>query len=117
MDIQIGINIRRLRMERGMTQEQLPAWQAPIDKEALFERDSKGYRYWNARNAYGLWQVVAMKLAWTVRYDPELAVTDSVLADCLQSTYGTLDPAAWEADRLLHSPHRGMAACAGMRHT
>ncbi len=45
----------------------------------------------------------------------ELAVTDAVLADCLQSTYGTLDPAAWEADRLLHSPHRRWPPCAATK--
>ncbi len=39
-----------------------------------------------------------------------LAEQDAVLADCLCGVYGTQDPAAWEAHRLLHSPHTATAA-------
>ncbi len=45
-----------------------------------------------------------------LRHLAELASADTALADCLHAVYGNRNPAAYEADRLLHSPHEGTAA-------
>ena len=52
----------------------LPAWHAPMVKEQLFRKDSSEYRYWNKKNSYDLMDVMALKLARTIRFDPALSV-------------------------------------------
>jgi len=56
----------------------LPAWYAPIAKEQLFDRDTYEFRYWNRKNCYGLMDVMAIKLARTVRFDPILSVSEKM---------------------------------------
>ena len=153
----------------------LPAWHAPIVKEQLFDKNTSEYRYWNKKNCYGLMDVMAIKLARIIRFDPtlstdekikhiesmaeefaemgskqnlaffcigeqavcavlaemltvengsvddvvrirekqfvamekmmKLAENDSVLKEQIHSTYKTNDMVAWQANRLLSSPH------------
>ena len=56
----------------------LPAWHAPIMKEQLFGKDSSEYRYWNKKNCYGLMDVMSIKLARIIRFDPTLSVTEKI---------------------------------------
>lgn len=51
---------------------QLPSWSAPIAKEQLFPKGSPEFRYWNKKNCYGLTDVMAIKLARIIQYDPSL---------------------------------------------
>ncbi len=56
----------------------LPAWHAPIMKEQLFGKDTAEYRYWNKKNCYGLMDVMSIKLARIIRFDPALSVTEKI---------------------------------------
>ena len=56
----------------------LPAWHAPIMKEQLFSKDTAEYRYWNKKNCYGLMDVMSIKLARIIRFDPTLSVTEKI---------------------------------------
>lgn len=56
----------------------LPAWHAPIVKEQLFGKDTAEYRYWNKKNCYGLMDVMSIKLARIIRFDPTLSVTEKI---------------------------------------
>ena len=56
----------------------LPAWHAPIMKEQLFGKDTTEYRYWNKKNCYGLMDVMSIKLARMIRFDPTLSVTEKI---------------------------------------
>ena len=56
----------------------LPAWHAPIMKEQLFGKDTAEYRYWNKKNCYGLMDVMSIKLARVIRFDPTLLVADKI---------------------------------------
>ena len=56
----------------------LPAWHAPIMKEQLFGKDSAEYRYWNKKNCYGLMDVMSIKLARIIRFDPMLSVAEKI---------------------------------------
>ena len=56
----------------------LPAWHAPIMKEQLFGKDTIEYRYWNKKNCYGLMDVMSIKLARIIRFDPTLSVTEKI---------------------------------------
>jgi len=56
----------------------LPAWHAPIVKEQLFEKDTAEYRYWNKKNCYGLMDVMSIKLARIIWFDPTLSVTEKI---------------------------------------
>ena len=56
----------------------LPSWHAPIVKEQLFEKDTAEYRYWNKKNCYGLMDVMSIKLACIIRFDPTLSVTEKI---------------------------------------
>ena len=56
----------------------LPAWYAPIMKEQLFGKDTAEYRYWNKKNCYGLMDVMSIKLARIVRFDPMLSVAEKI---------------------------------------
>jgi transcriptional regulator with XRE-family HTH domain len=56
----------------------LPAWHAPIVKEQLFGKDTVEYRYWNKKNCYGLMDVMSIKLARTIRFDPTLSVAEKI---------------------------------------
>ena len=56
----------------------LPAWHAPIMKEQLFSKDTAEYRYWNKKNCYGLMDVMSIKLARIIRFDPALSVTEKI---------------------------------------
>ena len=56
----------------------LPAWHAPIMKEQLFGKDTAEYRYWNKKNCYGLMDVMSIKLARMIRFDPTLSVTEKI---------------------------------------
>lgn len=56
----------------------LPTWQAPMIKEQLFAKDTPEYRYWNKRNCYGLNDVMSIKLARIIRFDPELTVAEKI---------------------------------------
>ena len=60
----------------------LPAWYAPIVKEQLFRKDTAEYRYWNKKNCYGLMDVMAIKLARIIRFDPTLSVAEKI--ECLE---------------------------------
>lgn len=56
----------------------LPAWHAPIIKEQLFGKDTAEYRYWNKKNCYGLMDVMSIKLARIIRFDPTLTVMEKI---------------------------------------
>lgn len=56
----------------------LPAWHAPIVKEQLFEKNTTEYRYWNKKNCYGLMDVMSIKLARSILYDPSLSVAEKI---------------------------------------
>lgn len=56
----------------------LPAWHAPIVKEQLFGKDTAEYRYWNKKNCYGLMDVMSIKLARIIRFDPTLSVAEKI---------------------------------------
>ncbi len=56
----------------------LPAWHAPIMKEQLFGKDTTEYRYWNKKNCYGLMDVMSIKLARIIRFDPTLFVAEKI---------------------------------------
>ena len=56
----------------------LPAWHAPIMKEQLFGKDTTEYRYWNKKNCYGLMDVLSVKLARIIRFDPTLSVAEKI---------------------------------------
>ena len=61
----------------------LPAWYAPIVKEQLFGKDTAEYRYWNKKNCYGLMDVMSIKLARIICFDPTLSVAEKI--ECLES--------------------------------
>lgn len=50
----------------------LPSRQASAMKEQLFGKETAEYRYWNRRNCYGLMDEMSIKLARTVRFDPDI---------------------------------------------
>ena len=56
----------------------LPAWYAPIVKEQLFGKDTAEYRYWNKKNCYGLMDVMSIKLARIIRFNPTLSVAEKI---------------------------------------
>ena len=56
----------------------LPIWHAPIMKEQLFGQDTAEYRYWNKKNCYGLMDVMSIKLARIIRFDPTLSVAEKI---------------------------------------
>lgn len=56
----------------------LPAWHAPIMKEQLFGKDTTEYRYWNKKNCYGLMDVMSIKLARIIRFDPMLSIAEKI---------------------------------------
>lgn len=56
----------------------LPAWCAPVVKEQLFGKDTPEYRYWNKKNCNGLMDVMSIKLARTIRFDPSLAIVEKI---------------------------------------
>lgn len=56
----------------------LPTWHAPIMKEQLFGKDTAEFRYWNKKNCYGLMDVMSIKLARIIRFDPMLSVTEKI---------------------------------------
>lgn len=72
----------KLLHAQGKTEEalqlltMLPAWHAPFMKEQLFEKGTEEYRTWNKRNYIGLLDVMAIKAARTVRYEPSLSVKE-----------------------------------------
>ena len=61
----------------------LPTWHAPIVKEQLFGKDTAEYRYWNKKNCYGLMDVMSIKLARIICFDPTLSVAEKI--ECLES--------------------------------
>lgn len=52
----------------------LPAWYVPMIKEQLFGKDTAEYRYWNKKNCYCLIDVMSIKFARIIRFDPALYV-------------------------------------------
>ena len=58
--------------------DHLSAWQAPVLKEGLFSTDTPEFRHWNKRNCYGLMDVISIKLARIIRFDPALSVTEKI---------------------------------------
>lgn len=56
----------------------LPEWHAPIMKEQLFAKDTSEYRYWNKKNCYGFMDVMSIKLARVIRFDPALTVDQKI---------------------------------------
>ena len=56
----------------------LPGWQAQILKEQLFGKDTPQFRYWNKKNCYGLMDVMSIKLARIIRFDPDLTVAEKI---------------------------------------
>ena len=56
----------------------LPAWHAPMVKEQLFAKDTDEYRYWNKKNCYGLMDVMSIKLARIIRFDPTLSIDEKI---------------------------------------
>ena len=56
----------------------LPAWHAPMVKEQLFAKDTDEYRYWNKKNCYGLMDVMSIKLARMIRFDPALSIDEKI---------------------------------------
>ena len=60
------------------TLSKLPAWYAPMVKEQLFGKNTAEYRYWNKKNCYGLMDVMSIKLARMIRFDPALSVAEKM---------------------------------------
>ena len=58
--------------------DHLSAWQAPVLKEGLFSTDTPEFRHWNKRNCYGLMDVLSIKLARIIRFDPTLSVLEKI---------------------------------------
>lgn len=58
--------------------DHLSAWQSPVSKESLFSTDTAEFRYWNKRNCYGLMDVLSIKLARIIRFDPSLSVAQKI---------------------------------------
>ena len=56
----------------------LPAWHSPMVKEQLFDKDSPEFRYWNKKNCYGLMDVMSIKLARIIRFDPSLSAEEKL---------------------------------------
>ncbi len=56
----------------------LPAWHAPMVKEQLFAKDTDEYRYWNKKNCYGLMDVMSIKLARMIRFDPTFSIDEKI---------------------------------------
>lgn len=56
----------------------LSAWHAPMIKEQLFAKDTSEYRYWNKKNCYDLMDVMSIKLARIIRFDPTLSVAEKI---------------------------------------
>ncbi len=56
----------------------LPVWQASMVKEQLFGKDTAEYRYWNKKNCYGLLDLMSIKLARIIRFDPTLSVAEKI---------------------------------------
>ena len=56
----------------------LPSWYAPIVKECLFGKDTAEFRYWNKKNCFGLMDVLAVKLARIIRFDPSLSIAEKI---------------------------------------
>jgi len=56
----------------------LPIWYSPMVKEQLFGKDTAEYRYWNKKNCYGLMDVMSIKLARIIRFDPTLSITEKL---------------------------------------
>ncbi len=56
----------------------LPSGYAEQAKEALFEKSSAEYRYWNQRNCYSYVDSMARKLARTIRFDPSLSSNEKI---------------------------------------
>lgn len=56
----------------------LPAWHAPMVKEQLFRKDTAEYRYWNKKNCYSLMEVMSIKLARIIRFDPALSIAEKI---------------------------------------
>lgn len=57
----------------------LPGWQAQIPKEQLFGKNTPEFRYWNKKNCYGLMDVMSIKLARIIRFDPNLTVAEKIV--------------------------------------
>lgn len=60
------------------TLSNLPSWHAPMVKEQLFGRDTPEFLYWNRKNCYGLLDMMAIKLARIVRFDPTLTIAEKI---------------------------------------
>ena len=80
-----AINMKaKLLHAQGNTEEaldllsRLPAWHAPIVKEQLFGKNTPEFRYWNKKNCYGLMDVMSIKLARIVRFDPLLSLAEKI---------------------------------------
>lgn len=80
-----AINMKaKLLHAQGDTEEaldilsRLPVWHAPIVKEQLFGKNTPEFRYWNKKNCYGLMDVMSIKLARIVRFDPLLSLTEKI---------------------------------------
>ncbi len=56
----------------------LPVSEARSAKERLFKKDTAEYRYWNKVNLYATLDVTAIKLARTVRFDPEMTNAEKI---------------------------------------
>lgn len=56
----------------------LPVAEARSAKERLFKKDTAEYRYWNKVNLYAMLDGTAIKLARTVRFDPEKTNAEKV---------------------------------------
>ena len=60
------------------TLSKLPTWNTPIVKEQLFGKDTPEFRYWNKRNCYGLMNVMSIKLARIIWFDPSLTISQKI---------------------------------------
>lgn len=66
----------------------LPSQPSQFMKEQLFGKATAEYRYWNRKNCYGLINVMAIKHARIVRFDPKLSVAEKVTRlDRMAQTY------------------------------
>ncbi len=57
---------------------ELPETPSQFMKEALFEKGSPEFAYWNKKNSFGLMEMMAHKLATDVRFDSDLTVEERI---------------------------------------
>ena len=56
----------------------LPKAQAALATEQIFSKESAEYRTWNRKNCYSLLNIMAIKHARIIQYDPDITTSDKI---------------------------------------